>query len=122
MATQKASNTKVPANFQKDKTKLPKHLEEKYTANLKALKEKQAKAVEDISPTEDSEKTTKPSAKAGPKKSTVAIFSERNVSWIGVGAISKGYNIVTAEAAKQWLTRKHVREATPEEVAAEFGV
>jgi hypothetical protein len=67
------------------------------------------------------ERPKKPSAKAGPKKATVAIYSDRNVSWIGVGKISRGYNIVTPEQAEKWLTRNHVREATPEEVASEFG-
>lgn len=63
----------------------------------------------------------KPVVKARPKKATTAIYSDRNVSWTGVGKISKGYNIVTPEQAERWLTRNHVREATPEEVASEFG-
>lgn len=63
----------------------------------------------------------KPAAKAGQKKATVAIYSDRNVSWNGVGRIEKGYNIVTKEQAAKWLTRNHVREATPEEVASEYG-
>jgi hypothetical protein len=66
-------------------------------------------------------KPAKPAAKAGPKKATVAIYSDRNVSWSGVGTISKGYNIVEKDQAEKWLTRKHVREATPEEVASEYG-
>ena len=68
------------------------------------------------------DRPTKPSAKAGHKKPTVAIYSDRNVSWVGVGKISKGYNIVAKEQAERWLTRNHVREATPEEVASKFGV
>lgn len=56
------------------------------------------------------------------KKDTVAIFSRSNISWAGVGKISKGYNIVTKEEAEQWLTRPQCREATPEEVAKVFGV
>lgn len=55
-------------------------------------------------------------------ENTVAIFSRANISWAGVGKVSKGYNIVTAEEAKQWLTRPQCREATPEEVAKVFGV
>lgn len=55
------------------------------------------------------------------KKATVAIYSERNARWGEVGEISKGYNFVTKEQAEKWLTRKHVREATPEEVASEYG-
>lgn len=69
----------------------------------------------------EKKKTAKPSAKAGQKKATVAIYSERNLRWSNVGEISKGYNIVTKEQAEKWLTRKHVREATPEEVASEYG-
>lgn len=66
-------------------------------------------------------KAAKPKA-SKPKNETVAIYSERNVVWRDVGKISKGYNIVSSEAAKKWLTRSYIREATPEEVAREFGV
>lgn len=52
---------------------------------------------------------------------TVAIYSSKNVSWTGVGKVYRGYNIVTPEQSEQWLTRNHVRLATPEEVAKEFG-
>ncbi len=51
----------------------------------------------------------------------VAIFSTKNVTWSEVGKVYRGYNIVTKEAADKWLTRDHVRIATPEEVAKEFG-
>ena len=63
---------------------------------------------------------TKPAA---PKKEgkTVALFSTKNVRWPGVGELTKGYNIIESEFADQWLTRGHVRVATPEEVAAHFG-
>lgn len=62
-------------------------------------------------------------APATPKKSnkTVAIHSTRNVSWSGVGKVYRGYNIVTPEQSEKWLTRNHIRLATPEEVAKEFG-
>lgn len=56
------------------------------------------------------------------KKETVALFSTRNVLWEGVGKINKGYNIVDKAKAEQWLKRDHVRTATPEEVAEEYGV
>lgn len=51
----------------------------------------------------------------------VAIWSDKNVRWSGVGALVKGYNIVTKEAAEKWLSRGGIREATPEEVATHFG-
>jgi hypothetical protein len=55
------------------------------------------------------------------KEPTVAIYSSKNVFWEGVGRIGKGYNIVTKAASNKWLTRGHTREATPEEVAREYG-
>ena len=66
---------------------------------------------------------TRGAAPAAPKKSnkTVAIHSTKNVSWNGVGKVYRGYNIVTPEQSEKWLTRNHVRLATPEEVAKEFG-
>jgi len=54
-------------------------------------------------------------------KVTVAVHSTKNVIWEGVGKVSKGYNIVSKEQADKWLTRKHIRLATPEEVAREYG-
>jgi hypothetical protein len=54
-------------------------------------------------------------------KEKVAIFSKGNIYWSGVGSIEKGYNIVTKEASVKWLTRKNVREATPQEVAKHYG-
>lgn len=66
----------------------------------------------------------KPSSKkqneeAKPEK--VAVHSTKNVSWPGVGKVYRGYNIVTKDQADKWLTRGHIRLATPEEVAQEFG-
>jgi hypothetical protein len=55
-------------------------------------------------------------------KDKVAIYSEKNMRWNGIGSVSKGYNIVTKEAADQWLTRKGVREATAQEVASHYGL
>lgn len=54
--------------------------------------------------------------------SKVAIYSEKNMAWMSVGRIVKGYNIVTKEASENWLTRKGVRKATPEEVASHYGL
>lgn len=55
------------------------------------------------------------------KAETVAVYSTRNVTWNGVGKVYRGYNIVEKAAADKWLTRDHIRLATPEEVAKEFG-
>jgi hypothetical protein len=52
----------------------------------------------------------------------VAIHSTKNVYWPGVGKVLKGYNIVKSEQAERWLSKEHIREATPEEVAREFGL
>ena len=51
----------------------------------------------------------------------VAVHSTKSVRWEEVGSISKGYNIVTKAQADKWLTRSHVRIATPEEVKKAFG-
>ena len=53
---------------------------------------------------------------------SVAIHSDKNMFWNGIGRITKGYNIVTKEAAQKWLTRKGIRQATPEEVASYYGL
>lgn len=55
------------------------------------------------------------------KVETVAVFSTRNVTWNGVGKVYRGFNIVSVDEADMWLTRDHIRLATPEEVAEEFG-
>ena len=52
----------------------------------------------------------------------VAIHSDKNMRWQGFGEISKGYNIVSEEAAEKWLTRKGIREATAQEVATHYGL
>lgn len=67
-------------------------------------------------------KADKPKPVAKKEETTVAIHSTRNVTWEGVGKVYNGYNIVTKEQADQWLTRTHVRLATPDEVAKEFGL
>jgi hypothetical protein len=64
----------------------------------------------------------KAAPKTEKKSETVAIHSTRNVTWSGVGKVYRGYNIVTKEAAEQWLKRDHTRLATPEEVAKEFNI
>jgi len=51
----------------------------------------------------------------------MALYSERNLHWNGVGALQKGYNIVTKEESVKWLNHKAVREASPKEVAKHYG-
>lgn len=63
-------------------------------------------------------KKSEPAKKAEPKK--VALYSTRNVMWDGVGEVFRGYNFVTPEQAELWLTRIHIREATPEEIKEAF--
>lgn len=68
------------------------------------------------------ERKPKASAKSEkPKVEKVAVHSTKNVTWNGVGKVYRGYNLVTPEQAEKWLTRSHIRTATPEEVAREFG-
>jgi len=55
------------------------------------------------------------------KEETVALFSTKNVSWSEAGKVYRGYNFVSKSEADKWLTRDHIRLATPEEVAKEFG-
>lgn len=67
--------------------------------------------------------TKKAAPKAAPKPKTdkVALFSDRNLVWQGLGKIVKGYNFVEKDAAPQWLTLEGVREATPEEIKTTLG-
>jgi hypothetical protein len=67
----------------------------------------------------DKKETAKP--KTTKEKDAVAVYSTRNVTWSGVGKVYRGYNIVTKEASEKWATRDHIRIATPEEVARDFG-
>jgi hypothetical protein len=61
----------------------------------------------------------KPAQNLGDK---VAIYSSSNVRWEEAnGAIYKGVNIVTSDQADKWLTRSHVRLATPDEVEKALG-
>jgi len=70
--------------------------------------------------------TPRPAKKSAPAKKkaaqeTVALHSTKNVTWPGVGKVYSGYNVVDKAAADQWLTRSHIRVATPDEVAKAFG-
>lgn len=51
----------------------------------------------------------------------IAVYSEKNLYWHGLGTLDKGYNIVIKEDAKKWLSHRSVREATPKEVATYYG-
>jgi len=65
--------------------------------------------------------TQKETVKKSTKEPTVAVYSTKNVVWQGIGKVEKGFNIVKEKDAEKWLTRSHVRTATPEEVAREYG-
>jgi hypothetical protein len=77
-----------------------------------------------IGSTKTAKVANKPKAKISQivPEEKVAIFSTSNVTWNGVGKVYRGINIVTAEAADKWLERSHIRTATPEEVAKEYGL
>ena len=76
-------------------------------------------------PAEEPVVKDKPKAKKADKEKPVvdggmvALFSERNVNWDGVGRLKLGYNIVSQEVADKWLASgsKKIRLASPEEVA-----
>lgn len=65
--------------------------------------------------------TKEPVVKEKAPTEKVAVYSLRNISWNGVGEVTKGYNIVTSEEAAKWMTNKSVRTATPEEVKRAYG-
>jgi hypothetical protein len=67
-------------------------------------------------------KETKPKAIKQQPKEKVAVYSLRNLHWTGVGALTKGYNIISKEDSEKWTRHNSVRFATPQEVAAEYGV
>jgi hypothetical protein len=51
----------------------------------------------------------------------VALYSEKNLHWNGVGNLERGYNIVSKEESEKWLFRRDVRIATPDEVSKFYG-
>lgn len=63
----------------------------------------------------------KPSTASAVKTTKVALFSNRNVVWQGVGKIVKGYNLVDSAAAEKWLTLDGIRKAEPQEVKTALG-
>jgi len=52
----------------------------------------------------------------------VAVYSSKNIHWEGVGKLSKGFNVVSKDAAEKWLTRDGIRLADPKEVAKGYGL
>lgn len=73
--------------------------------------------------------TAKAAKKAAPKPKVeekrddvVALYSPRNLHWEGVGRLSKGFNVVSKDAAEKWLTRDGIRLADPKEVAKGYGL
>jgi hypothetical protein len=98
------------------------------SSDLPDEKIKKVSAIGDVngaigSTTAQKKKTPKKSAKATAQESEekIAVFSTKNVTWPEVGKVYRGYNIVSKEAAEKWATRSHIRIATPEEFAEEFG-
>ena len=111
------SKNPVPKNFQKENL-------------ITGPKGKGKKEINVISQTESGaigtgKKKVMPKTSEAPKTKEhekVAIHSTRNVFLPGVGKVLKGYNIVKRDAAEKWLARDYIREATPEEVAREYGL
>lgn len=95
------------------------------TPSYQAPEEKQAlgSVADGVIGATSAPKAPKKQAQPKPAKEakTVAIKSTKNVSWVGVGKVSKGINIVSKSEADQWLTRDHITLVTPEQVKSEFG-
>lgn len=124
----------TPEVVEEPKVEEPK-VEDKETENvidaISTVKNEEPAKVAGLGPVENGaigsakvNKTVKPAAKASKPENNdkVAVFSSKNVTWNGVGKVYRGYNIVAKEASEQWLKRDHIRLATPEEVAKEFGL
>jgi hypothetical protein len=125
------------AQLQDGEALIPHQLVEQYNKAVKAQEERSdvissdkmatspnlsvASNEENVIGSASAEKKEVSKPKESKEKNTVAVYSTRNVNWSGVGQVSKGYNIVTKQAADKWVTRDHIRIATPEEVARDFG-
>jgi len=90
--------------------------------NKPVVVEEKPAVVEEAKPVlaEEKPKDNKAPIATNQKPGKTALWSNKNIRWTGVGALTKGYNIVSEEASKKWLTRQGVRNATPEEVATYF--
>lgn len=118
----------IPETFNLDAVK---NLVEDYVARVDQAEETEEVAVEETAKEEvEVQEVVKPvktetKKKAKPEEDSekiIAVFSTKNVTWNGVGKVNRGYNIVTQEEADQWATRSHIRIATPQEVAKEYGL
>jgi len=118
----------IPETFNLDAVK---NLVEDYVARVDQAEETEEITVEETAKEEVKvEEVVKPvktetKKKAKPEEDSekiIAVFSTKNVTWNGVGKVNRGYNIVTQEEADQWVTRSHIRLATPQEVAKEYGL
>ena len=141
------NNDVAPAQLQDGEVLIPHPLVEKYNEYVKDLNAKSAEANEadnnDVISSNSAATNSNPSvvldsadvigssgaskkeaekSDTAKKKDVVAVYSTKNVTWSGVGQVFKGYNIVTRQAAEKWTTRDHIRIATPEEIAKEYGV
>jgi hypothetical protein len=67
-----------------------------------------------------SKKAKKSAGTTNPKEPVVAIYSTRNVTWVGVGRVLTGLNLVPESEAAKWLERDHIRKAEPSEVSGEL--
>lgn len=63
----------------------------------------------------------KPTVTNSNSSDKVAVHSTKNVSWPEVGRVYRGFNIVTKAAADKWLSRDHIRLATPSELKTVLG-
>jgi hypothetical protein len=118
----------IPETFNLDAVK---NLVEDYVARVDQAEETEEVTVEETAKEEVKvEEVVKPvkaetKKKAKPEEDSekiIAVFSTKNVTWNGVGKVNRGYNIVTQEEADKWATRSHIRVATPQEVAKEYGL
>lgn len=108
----------IPKNFQKDKNLIT-GSKGKAKTEMQVIAQTETGAIgtgtRKVMPRQQEE--TKPK-----EVDKVAIHSTKNVYLPGFGKVLKGYNIVKRDAAEKWLARDHVREATPEEIAREYGI
>ena len=127
-----ATTVEVVEKFSKKTVPQLKAYAKKHNIDLygTSTKEEMLEAILPFVPRKDVEevKETKPTTAAKEQKEALeiptdkmALYSERNLHWNGVGALVKGYNIVTKEASVKWLSHKAVREASPKEVARHYG-